>query len=101
MVKMPPKKARLEKNQHKISFFTKPTKDYAPTDEAIEVDEQNSHEEGNEATESKEQRKYQPRWASLYTWLTCDQEKNKMNCGKCISIGANNNMTISCDNSRL
>ena len=42
-------------------------------------------------------RKFQSRWASLYTWLTYDKDKNKMYCSKCISIGANNTMTAGCD----
>ena len=42
----------------------------------------------HEACENKEQGKFQSRWASLYTWLTYDKDKNKMYCSKCISIGA-------------
>ena len=54
--------------------------------EPIEVDDDVSHE----ASKNKEQEKFQSRWASLYTWLTYDKDKNKMYCSKCISIGANN-----------
>jgi late competence protein required for DNA uptake (superfamily II DNA/RNA helicase) len=100
---MPPKKARSEKNQPKISFFTTSEKenhwtedetDIGTTTEAnepIEVDDDVSHE----ASENKEQGKFhfQSCWASLYTWLTYDKDKNKMYCRKCISIGANNTMT--------
>jgi late competence protein required for DNA uptake (superfamily II DNA/RNA helicase) len=100
---MPPKKARSEKNQPKISFFTTSEKenhwtedetDIGTTTEAnepIEVDDDVSHE----ASENKEQGKFhfQSCWASLYTWLTYDKDKNKMYCSKCISIGANNTMT--------
>jgi hypothetical protein len=93
---MPPKKARSEKNQPKISFFTMSEKenpwsedetDTGKTTEAnepIEVDDDVSHE----ANENKEQGKCQSHWASLYTWLTYDKDKNKMYCSKCISIGA-------------
>jgi hypothetical protein len=52
--------------------------------EPIDVDDDVSHE----ASENKEQGKFQSRWASLYTWLTYDKDKNKMYCSKCISIGA-------------
>jgi hypothetical protein len=41
----------------------------------------------------RKQGKFQSRWASLYTWLTYDEDKNKMYCSKCISIGANNTMS--------
>ena len=90
---MPPKKARSEKNQPKISFFTTSEKenswsedetDTGTTTEAnepIEVDDDVSHE----ASENKEQGKFQSRWASLYTWLTYDKDKNKMYSSKCIS----------------
>ena len=57
--------------------------------EPIEVDDDVSHE----ASENKEQGKFQSCWASLCTWLTYDKDKNKMYCSKCISIGANNTMT--------
>jgi hypothetical protein len=40
--------------------------------EPIEVDGDVSHE----ASENKEQGKFQSRWASLYTWLTYDKDKN-------------------------
>ena len=62
--------------------------------EPIEVDDDVSHE----ASENKEQGKFQSCWANLYTWLTYDKDKNKMYCSKCISIGANNTMTAGCDN---
>ena len=90
----------------KISFFTTSEKenpwsedetDTGTTTEAnepIEVDDDVSHE----ASKNKEQGKFQSRWASLYTWLTYDKDKNKMYCSKCISIGANNTMTAGCDN---
>jgi hypothetical protein len=90
---MPPKKARSEKNQPKISFFTMSEKenpwsedetDTCTTTEAnepIEVDDDVSHE----ASENKEQGKFQSCWASLYTWLTYDKYKNKMYCSKCFS----------------
>jgi hypothetical protein len=42
--------------------------------EPIEVDDDVSHE----ASENKEQGKFQSRWASLYTWLTYDKDKNSM-----------------------
>jgi hypothetical protein len=101
-----PKRQDLKKKQPKISFFTTSEKenpwsedetDTGTTTEAnepIEVDDDVSHE----ASENKEQGKFQPRWASLYTWLTYDKDKNKMYCSKCISIGANNTMTAGCDN---
>jgi hypothetical protein len=54
----------------------------------IEVDDDVSHE----ASENKEQGKFQSLWASLYTWLTYNNDKNQMYCSKCISIGANNTM---------
>jgi hypothetical protein len=57
--------------------------------EPFEVDDDVSHE----ASENKEQGKFQSRWDSLYTWLTYDKDKSKMYCSKCISIGANNTMT--------
>jgi hypothetical protein len=60
--------------------------------EPIEVNDDVSHE----ASENKEQGKFQFRWASLYTWLTYDKDKNKMYCSKCISIG----FTFSPDNVR-
>ena len=97
---------RSEKNKPKISFFMTSEKenlwsedetDTSTTTEAnepIEVDDDVSHE----ASENKEQGKFQSRWASLYTWLTYDKDKNKMYCSKCISIGANNTMTDGCDN---
>ena len=67
--------------------------------EPIEVDGDVSHDAETENKHEKEQRKFQSRWASLYnTWLTYDREKNKMFCTKCISIGANNTMTVGCDN---
>ena len=62
--------------------------------ETIEVVDDVSHE----ASENKEQGKFQSRWASLYTWLAYDKDKNKMYCSKCISIGANNTTTAGCDN---
>jgi hypothetical protein len=89
---------RSEKNQPKISFFMTSEKenpwsedetDTGTTTEAnehIEVDDDISHE----ASENKEQGKFQSRWASLYTWLTYDKDKNKMYCNKCISICAMN-----------
>ena len=98
---MPLTKARTEKNQQKISFCTTSEKenpwsedktDTCTTTEAnepIEVDDDVSHE----ASENKEQGKFQSRWASLCTWLTYDKDKNKMYCSKCISIGASNTMT--------
>ena len=91
---MPPKKARSEKNQLKISFFTTSEKenpwsedetDTGTTTEAnepIEVDDDVSHE----ASENKEQGKFQSRWASLYTWLTYDKNKNKMYCSKLVKL---------------
>ena len=91
---MPPKKARSEKP--KISFFTTSEKENLWTqvetdtdttteaNEPIEVEDDVSHE----ASENKAQGKFQSRWASLYTWLTYDKDKNKMYCSKCISIGA-------------
>ena len=103
---MPPKKARSEKNQLKISFFTTSEKENPWTEdetdtgttteanEPIEVVDEVSHE----ASENKEQGKFQSRWASLYTWLTYDKDKSKMYCSKCISIGANNTLTAGCDN---
>ena len=75
---MPPKKARSEKNQLKISFFTTSEKenpwseDETDTGTTTEVDDDVSHE----ASENKEQGKFQSRWASLYTWLTYDKDKN-------------------------
>jgi hypothetical protein len=54
--------------------------------------------ENDFASENKEQGKFQSHWASLYTWLTYDKDKNKMYCSKWISIGANNTMTAGCDN---
>ena len=99
---MPPKKARSEKNQPKISFFTTSEKENPWTEdetdtgttteanEPIEVVDDVSHE----ASENKEQGKFQSHWASLYTWLTYDKDKNKMYC----SIGENNTMTAGCDN---
>jgi hypothetical protein len=81
-------KARSEKNQLKISFFTTSEKenpwsedetDTGTTTEAnepIEVDDDVSHE----ASENKD------RWASLYTWLTYNNDKNKMYCSKCIKV---------------
>jgi hypothetical protein len=87
---MPPKKARSEKNQPKISFFTTSEKenlwsedetDTGTTTEAnepIEVDDDVSHE----ASENKEQGKFQSHWASLYTWLTYNNDKNQMYCSK-------------------
>jgi hypothetical protein len=89
---MPPKKARSEKNKPKISFFTTSEKENpwsedetdtgttTEVNEPIEVDDEISHE----ANENKEQGKFQFRWASLYTWLTYDNDKNKMYCSKCI-----------------
>jgi hypothetical protein len=89
---MPPKKARSEKNKPKISFFTTSEKENpwsedetdtgttTEVNEPIEVDDEISHE----ANENKEQGKFQSRWASLYTWLTYDNDKNKMYCSKCI-----------------
>ena len=93
---------RSGKNQPKISFFMSekenPWSEYetdtSTTTEPIEVDDDLSHE----ASENKEQGKFRSRWASLYTWLTYDKDKNKMYCSKCISIGANNTMTAGCDN---
>jgi hypothetical protein len=103
---LPPKKARSEKNQPKISFFTTSEKENpwsedemdtgttTEVNEPIEVDDDVSHED----SENKEHGKFQSHWASLYTWLTYDKDKNKMYCSKCISIGANNTMTAGCDN---
>jgi hypothetical protein len=62
--------------------------------EPIEVDDDVLHE----ASENKEQGKFQSHWASLYTWLIYDKDKNKMYCSKWISIGTNNTMTAGCDN---
>ena len=103
---MPPKKARSEKNQPKISFFTTSEKENpwsedetntgttTEANEPFEVDDDVSHE----ASENKEQGKFQSCWASLYTWLTYNNDKNQMYCSKCISIGANNTMIAGCDN---
>ena len=79
---MPPKKARSEKNQPKISFFTTSEKENpwsedetdtgttTEVNEPIEVDDDVSHE----TSEYKEQGKFQSHWASLYTWLTHDKD---------------------------
>ena len=65
---MPPKKARFEKNQHKISFFATSAKENPLTEdetdtgttteanEPIEVDDDVSHE----ASKNKEQGKFVP-----------------------------------------
>ena len=93
-----PKRQDLKKNQPKISFFTSEKENpWSETNEPIEVDDDVSHE----ASENKEQGKFQSRWASLYTWLTYNKDKNKMYCSKCISIGANNTMTAGCDNFKI
>jgi hypothetical protein len=88
---MPLKKARTEKNQQKISFFTTSEKENpwsedetdtgttTEVNEPIEVDGYVSHE----ASENKEQGKFQSCWASLYTWLTYDKDKKK-----CTAINA-------------
>ena len=78
---MPPKKARSDKKQPKIPFFTTEkdnpwSEDETDTgttieaNEPIEVDDDVSHK----ASENKEQGKFQACWASLYTWLTYDKE---------------------------
>ena len=82
---MPPKKARSEKKSKKPDTGTT-----TEANEPIEVDDDVSHE----ASKNKEQGKLHSRWASLYTWLTYDKDKNKVYCSKCISIGANNTMRI-------
>jgi hypothetical protein len=91
---MPPKKARSEKNQPKISIFTTSEKENpwsedetdtgttTETNEPIEVDDDVSHE----ASENKEQGKFPSRWSSLYTWLTYNKDKNKMYCSKLLKI---------------
>jgi hypothetical protein len=80
-----PKRQDLNKNQPKISFFTTSEKenpwsedetDTGTTTEANEVDDDLSHE----ASENKKKGKFQSRWASLYTWLAYDKDKNKMYC---------------------
>jgi len=101
---MPPKKARFEKYQTKIFFTSEKENPWSEDEtdtgttrevnEPIEVDDDISHK----ASEYKEHGKFQSRWASLYTWLTYNKDKNKMYCSKCISIGANNIMTAGCDN---
>ena len=71
---MPSKKARSEKNQPKISFFTTSEKENpwsedetdtgtTEANEPIEVCDDVSHE----ASEKKEQGKFLSRWSSLYT----------------------------------
>ena len=99
---MPPKKARYEKNQPKISFYTTSEKENpwsedetdtgttTEENEPIQVDDDVSHE----ASENEEQGKFKSRWASSYTWLKYNKDKNKMYYSKCISIGANNTMTV-------
>jgi hypothetical protein len=80
------------KNQSKQNKYADPSYDTGTTTEAnepIEVDDDVSHE----TSENKEQGKFQSCWASLYTWLRYDKDKNKMYCSKCISIGANNTVT--------
>ena len=78
---MPPKKARSEQIQPKISFFTTSEKENpcsedetdtgtcittgTEVNEPIEVDDDVSHE----ASENKEQGKFQSCWASLYTFI--------------------------------
>ena len=91
---MPPKNARSDKNQPKISFFTTSEKENpwsevetdtgttTETNEPFEVDDNVSHE----ASENKEQGKFLSRWSSLYTWLTYDKDKNKMYCSKLLKI---------------
>jgi hypothetical protein len=80
------KRQNLKKNQPKISFFTSEKEnpwsedetDTSTTTEAnepIEVDDDVSHA----ANKNKEQGKFQSRWASLYTWLAYDNDKNKVN----------------------
>ena len=94
---------RSEKNQPKISFFM--------TSEGKSlVRRWNGHKYNYRgdwaywgrwwriARSQQKQGKFQSRWASLYTWLTYDKDKNKMYCSKCISIGANNTITAGCDN---
>jgi hypothetical protein len=56
----------------KISFFTTSEKEnlWSDTDTTTEVDDDVSHE----ASENKEQGKFQSHWASLYTWLTYDKK---------------------------
>jgi hypothetical protein len=94
---MPPKKGNIWKKSEKENPWSEDETDTGTTTEAnepIEVDDDVSHQ----ASENKEQGKFQSRWASLYTWLTYDKDKNKMYCSKCISIGANNTMIAGCDN---
>ena len=91
---MPPKNARSDRNQPKISFFTTSEKENpwsevetdtgttTETNEPFEVDDNVSHE----ASENKEQGKFLSRWSSLYTWLTYDKDKNKMYCSKLLKI---------------
>ena len=90
---MPHKKAKSEKNQPKISFFTSEKENPWSEDETntgttteankpIEVYDDVSHE----ASENKEQGKFPSRWSSLYTWLTYDKDKNKMYCSKLLKI---------------
>jgi hypothetical protein len=75
----------------RLVFLEMDTGTTIEANEPIEVDDDVSHE----ASENKEQGKFQSRWAGLYTWLTYDKDKNKMCCSKCISIGANNTITAS------
>ena len=92
--KMPHKKAKSEKNQPKISFFTTLEKENpwsedetntgttTEANEPIEVHDDVSHE----ASENKEQGKFPSRWSSLYTWLTYNKDTNKMYCSKLLKI---------------
>ena len=75
-----PKRQDLKKIKRKYNFsrpsekenpWSEDETDTGTTTEAnepIEVDDDVSHE----ASENKEQGKFQSRWASLYTWLTYD-----------------------------
>jgi hypothetical protein len=91
---MPHKKAKSDKNQPKISFFTTLEKENpwsedetntgttTEANEPIEVHDDVSHE----ASENKEQGKFPSRWSSLYTWLTYNKDTNKMYCSKLLKI---------------
>ena len=66
---MPPKKTKSEKKSTENIIFHEDETDTGTTTEAnepIEVDDDVSHE----ASENKEQGKFQSCWSSLYTWLT-------------------------------
>jgi hypothetical protein len=64
--------------------------------EPIEVVDDVSHE----ASENKEQGKFQSCWASLYTWLAYDKDKNKMYCSKCIIIKTRSEITLAFEDGR-